>query len=93
VSVTLSESLLKMGLEVSVPLFIDRVRREYTEEQRFARARECAQIVASKGDVILHKSKTRGETADAYNALAEGLACAAFQPGGVTFLGMHFEAL
>ena len=32
------------------------------------------------------------ETAAAFNALAEGLACLAFSPGGVTFYGLHFEA-
>lgn len=31
-------------------------------------------------------------TADAFNALAEGLACAAFQPGGIKAFGLHFEA-
>jgi len=31
-------------------------------------------------------------TAAAFNALAEGIACAAYQPGGIKCFGLHFEA-
>ena len=39
------------------------------------------------------KTKAKNDTrvADVFNRLAEGLALASFQPGGVTFAGMHFE--
>lgn len=82
--------LLAGMLAVTVPLWIERMRR-WPEESIFARAHECAQIVAEKGDVILYRGK-KGESAAAFNALAEGVAVLAFAPGGVTIFGLHFEA-
>ena len=55
------------------------------------RARDLADVVASEADVLFRPGKP-GQTARAFNALAEGLAALSFQPGGVRFLGMHFEA-
>ncbi len=84
-------ALLESTLALAVPLWIDELSRRpwsYVEE----RARECAIIVAGKGDLILFTGKTSGETAAAFNRLAEGVACCAFSPGGVTVMGMHFEA-
>lgn len=50
-----------------------------------------------KGAGCLHKKcycHVRGEPSysagEVFNFLASGLACAAFQPGGVNFAGMHF---
>jgi len=54
-------------------------------------ARVCAGVVAGQGDLVLYRSKRPGVTAEAFNRLAEGLACLAFQPGGVTAFGLHFE--
>lgn len=83
--------LLRISLSCAVPLWIERLRARswaYVEE----RARECAQVVAEKGDVIQFKSKKAGESANAFNHLAEGIACLAFAPGGVRFLGDHYVA-
>ena len=82
---------LRLGLEFAVPLRIDELRR-YTFEQRAILAEESAQIVTEKGDVILFRSKRKGTTAAAFNALVTGLACLAFQPGGVRQFGLHFKA-
>lgn len=85
--------LLATTLALAVPIWIDRIQRERWPWDRIqARARECAQIVAEKGDVILYRGKKRGETARAFNALAEGIALASFVPGGIKTFGMHFEA-
>lgn len=43
-------------------------------EIRWERAERCMAEVAEHGDYILYRSKKRGETARAFNALAEGLA-------------------
>jgi hypothetical protein len=59
-------------------------------EQRIARASGLADIIASQGDIILYRGGKKGETAKAFNAMAEGLAIGAYQPGGVTFLGEHW---
>lgn len=82
--------LLRVALQAAVPLWVQEVQ-SWSTESRLAVARECADVVASKGDVLQFGGK-RGEAAAAFNALARGLACCAYQPGGVTFLGDHYEA-
>lgn len=86
-----NEAALAGMLAVAVPMWIEQIR-DMPWEEKMERAKECAQIVAEKGDVILYKSKKKGETAAAFNSLAEGVAILAFAPGGVTVFGMHFEA-
>jgi len=86
----LDDSLLKMTLQIAVPLWIEKTKGkpwEYIVE----RAKECSQVIAEKGDIILFKSKKKGETAEAFNRLAEGIACLSFMPGGVDTFGLHFE--
>jgi ribosome modulation factor len=75
-------------------MWIDKIQNErWTDEYIHARAAVCAQVVASKGDVILYRSKKRGETAEAFNALAEGIALLSFAPGGVHAFGLDFETV
>lgn len=83
--------LLPSALAAAVPLWIIEVRG-YEQSVREERARICAQHIAEHGDVILFRSKRKGETAEAFNRLAEGLACLAFAPGGVKAFGQHWEA-
>jgi len=86
-----TESLLTIALSAAVPLWIEELRRRpwsYVAE----RARACAQEVAEHGDVVMYRSKKKGQSAAAFNRLAEGVACLAFAPGGVKTMGMHFEA-
>ncbi len=87
----MNDHLLATALAAAVPLWIEDLRREPWEHLQ-KRAHECAQIVAEKGDIILYRSKKAGQTAEAFNALAEGIACLAFAPGGVTIFGQHWEA-
>lgn len=86
-----NDDLLAISLSAAVPLWIEELRK-LTDEERLVLAREAGQIIAEKGDIIQYRSKKKGETAKAFNALAKGLAICAFQPGGVNFRGMHFEA-
>lgn len=82
--------LIRTALEVAVPLWIEELKGQpwdYIE----ARSKVCAQVVAEKGDVILYRSKKKGESAAAFNALAEGVACLSFVPGGADVFGLHFE--
>jgi hypothetical protein len=85
------DELLAVALSGAVPLWIAR-HKHTPSEARMARARELADIIASKGDLIMFKGGKKGETAAAFNALAEALALAAFQPGGVTFQDAHWDA-
>ena len=86
-----SSGLLAMSLSVAVPLWIEEFRHlSFDEIQKISN--DSAQIVAEKGDVIQFKSTKKGESAAAFNALARGIACLAFAPGGVTTFGSHWEA-
>ena len=87
-----NDVLLKLSIEVAVPLWIDRLKH-LSFRYRQQRGAICSQHVAEKGDIILYKSKKAGESAEAFNRLAEGIAILAFAPGGVTFCGLHFEAV
>lgn len=81
---------LMVCLQAAVPLWQERLRR-WSWADVEARARTCAEEIGSTGDVLQFGSKKRGAAAAAFNRLAEGLACASFAPGGVCFLGLHFE--
>lgn len=88
----MNDALLADHLAIAVPMWIEKLAST-TFDYRARRAHECAQVIGHKGDIILYRSPTKGETAEAFNRLAEGIACAAFQPGGIKCFGHHFEAL
>jgi hypothetical protein len=75
-------------LAFAVPLWMDEIRN-LTDDQRIARARRCGAMVAERGDVLMFGGKA-GKAAEVFNALAEGIAAAAYQPGGITFAGRHW---
>jgi hypothetical protein len=90
-----------VSLELAVPLWIERVRRRWSDESRIARARQLVEVIAGEGDKILfpiraepksRQAYARLGTAEAFNALAEALALLSFAPGGVTFAGRHWES-
>lgn len=83
--------LLLTMLEVAVPLWIHELRSLHPDD-RVALAHELADTVASRGDILQFRSKKPGGTADVFNATARGLAALAYQPGGVKFCGIHWEA-
>jgi hypothetical protein len=77
-------------LMVAVPAEIDRMR-QMGDAYRLETARKAGQYIAEHGDNLLYRSTDRRHTtAKAFAVLARGLAAAAFQPGGVTFAGMHW---
>jgi len=84
----MNEDLLTISLEVAVAIYIDEMRN-WTPEERIEAARGCVEVVASHGDDLQYGGKF---AADAFAKLACGLACLAYQPGGVTFMGTHWEA-
>jgi hypothetical protein len=81
--------MLVITLQIAVPLWIDEVAK-LTDDERLTAARGCGRMIAEHGDDILYRSPRKGKSAEAFNALARGLACAAYQPGGVWFMGTHF---
>ena len=89
VSSDVDDGLLAMALAAAVPLHIHELRLTTDPPTRLKIAREAGEHIAHHGDAIMYRSKP-GATAEAFNHLARGLACAAFQPGGVTFAGQHW---
>lgn len=83
--------VLASTLALAVPLWIWELR-DLTDNQRAARARRCSAMIAERGDVLMFGSKSRGKCAEVFNALAEGIACAAYLPGGMDFAGRHWCA-
>lgn len=84
-----ASELLKISLSAAVPLWIAELRGlPWSEISRMAG--EASQYIAEHGDALMYK--TKGVTSKAFNHLARGLAALSFAPGGVKFLGMHFES-
>lgn len=99
--------MLCISLSIAVPLWIE-VVREMDPEQRAEVAAECGVIVnygSAESDPVRGRGgsgpermtngmqpKQPGDIARIFNATALGLAVQAFAPGGVTFLGQHWEA-
>jgi hypothetical protein len=85
-----SHPLLVTALSAAVPLHALEMNR-IPYDVLLQEAPKLGDVIAEKGDIIQFKSKKKGETASAFNALAKALALLSFSPGGVRFAGMHFE--
>ena len=89
---SIRQSLLLASLDCAVPLWIEELRSVSLGEL-IESSRGISQVIAEKGDIIQYRSDVRGETANAFNQLARGLAVLSFMPGGVKFLGRHWVAI
>lgn len=83
--------LLSMTLEAGVLIEIAELKkRGGPEDWQLERLRtDHAWYLAEHGDDLLYGGK---HSAEAMKKLIEALAVGAFQPCGVTFAGLHFEA-
>lgn len=87
-----SHPVLIETLRLAVPMWIDQLRHldESPRDRRIqAWARDAVDPIASRADALQFGGK-KGEAAEVFNHLARGLAATAFQPGGVTFAGVHW---
>ena len=83
---------LIISLQCAVPLFIAEIKQMgYIPPSCQNLVNEIADILTSEGDVLLY-GETKGKPAQIFNKLAKAIAFMAFQPGGISILGMHFEA-
>lgn len=55
-------------------------------------ASAIAQTIGERGDVMLYGSKRKGEQVALIEQLAQGVAILSRCPGGVTFMGEHYES-
>lgn len=83
--------LLKAMLPMAVTMRIMDFKKLPWEQVK-ARATEASNVIANHGDNILFLGPKKGDTAKAFNKLAEGVAALSFVPGGITVFEMHFEA-
>jgi len=89
-SIDKTQTIMRLHLEAMVPLAIaDLAKMGGATDWHHERIREYAWDIAGS-EALLFREK--GKTAKMLSKLVEGLAVMAFQPGGVTFLGLHFEA-
>jgi len=83
--------LLRLSLEAAVPLKVEEMRN-WDPDTRAKVARSIADAIAEKGDILMYRSKVKGETAQVFNQTVTALAALAIASGGVHFAGMHFSA-
>jgi hypothetical protein len=72
-------------------MILDLIEQGGIKDYHIKEARRSVDILASEGDALLYHSKKKGQTARVFYALCRGLAIMAFCPGGVKFMGLHFE--
>ncbi len=78
-------------LEASVRLEIEGLRKRGGPSPRdYETAREFADVLACDGDSLLFLNP--GKTRKVFAGLARALAVASFCPGGITVMGIRFEA-
>ena len=86
----MSDTCLQTSLSAAVPLWIlEKQKQSWAEIQQ--RIPYCLQMIVEHADDALFKSKVKGQTAAAFNAIAEAIAILSFVPGGVTTFGSHWE--
>jgi hypothetical protein len=86
-----SEQALPMFLQVTVPVRIAELAEAGgATEADVARVQGYVEDFNTDGDALLFRRE--GKTGELAGKLADALAVLAFQPGGVRFAGLHFEA-
>lgn len=89
--------LLPIFLGATVPLSIQNIIESGgITQEHLNYAKQYADLLAGPPcEDLMYKpsrKKDKGKSAEMFNALTRTLAIAAFQPGGIDFLGLHFEA-
>ncbi|MGW4663228.1 hypothetical protein [Streptosporangium sandarakinum] len=83
--------LLRDGMEVMVPMAIDKVR-DWSEEDRQAAAIAAADVIACGADELWEHNPKKRELprGRVTSSIAHGLAVLAYQPGGIDWAGGHW---
>jgi len=84
----MNQEALTICLQAAVPLHIAQLR-SLPDALAVAAAGRFAEQLGSHGDDLMFGGT---HCADTFNTLAAALAVLAFQPGGVDFAGLHFQA-
>lgn len=81
-----NRDLLATSLAAAVHLEMLRLR-DHTPQQRAAEVRSAGVHIGAHGDTLQYGGPG---TVSVFTTTAKALAVLAYQPGGVTFAGMHF---
>jgi hypothetical protein len=87
----MADNQLQTALSAAVPLWILE-KKKLPLSEVLQRIPYCIQIITEHGDNALFQSKKKGESAKAFNAIAEAISILSFAPGGVTIFGSHWES-
>ena len=60
--------------------------------EQWASIQEFSQVLAERADVMLFGGGKKGEAADMFNKTCFAVACLSFTPGGIDFMGQHYES-
>lgn len=88
-------SLLALTLQAAVPMWIRKakaVTRKAREDVLKTWCEEGVGAITERGDLLMYRSKKKGETAEVFNHLAKSIAAMAFVPGGICTFGLNFCA-
>jgi hypothetical protein len=79
----------RTALEAAVPLWQIKMQ-DLTFEERAAICREAQDTLRAVSEFFIFKGKS-GQSAQAFNAVARGIAALSFMPGGCRCFGIHWE--
>lgn len=91
------DPVTKAFLGLTVPMWIE-MMRGWHPDRRVSKGHELVEIIAYEQGIAAlcdpeaRGTAKRGERGKAFNAVAQGLACLAYCPGGIVFAGHHWEA-
>lgn len=89
---SLREEIFRLTLQTAVPLNVAQIRGKGGPNAfQWDWAREFADELGARGDILQFNGERKGEAATLMNRLAYVLAIMAFAPGGVDFAELHFE--
>ena len=83
----MTDSRLTIALEAAVPLQYAELGLPGSFAQFVPELGKMADLISTKGDVMLFGGGKKGEAAAAFNAVARGIAILSALPGGVELFG------
>lgn len=61
--------------------------------EQWASIQDTGKLLGEKADVMLFGGGKKGEAADLFNKTCFAVAVLSFVPGGITFMGDHYESI
>jgi len=78
------------ALVAAVPIWHHDLELPATLDEHMKTVGEIADLLATKGDILLYGGGKKGEVAEAFNALAKGIAVLSCVPNGIEAFGYRW---